>query len=85
MRYYINMDQTSERILERMSMRRALPDPEKRTAIREAAGLSLRDLADAIGVSTTTVHFWETGKRKPNAKHLDAYLTVLKTMSDATS
>jgi transcriptional regulator with XRE-family HTH domain len=79
------MDQTRERILERIRLRRALPEPEQRAALRTAAGLSLRDLADAMGVSTTTVFYWETGRRNPNAKHLDAYLTALQTLADDAS
>ncbi len=33
--------------------------------VRVSAGLSLADVAGAIGVSTATVHRWETGKYRP--------------------
>lgn len=79
------MDKTRERILERVQKRRSLPPPEEREALRKAAGLSLRDVADAMGVAATTVHFWETGQRNPNAQHLDAYLTALSAMADSAS
>ncbi len=33
--------------------------------VRVKAGLSLADVAGAVGVSTATVHRWETGKYRP--------------------
>lgn len=77
------MDQTRERILERIRMRRSLPQPEQRAALRKAAGLSLQDVADAIGVTATTVFYWETGQRNPSARHIDAYMCALDTLREA--
>ena len=79
------MDKTRERILERVQKRRSLPPPAEREALRKAAGLSLRDLGEAMGVAATTVHFWETGQRNPNSLHLDRYLSALQAMSDSAA
>jgi transcriptional regulator with XRE-family HTH domain len=48
-------------LLERVRSRRKLPAPAERRRIREAAGLSLRDVAVAVGVSHTAVASWEAG------------------------
>lgn len=34
--------------------------------IRTAAGLSLAEIAEPVGVSAATVHRWETGQRTPH-------------------
>lgn len=79
------MDKTRERVLERVRKKRSLPPPEQREAIRVAAGLSIRDLADTMEVAPATAHYWETGQRNPNSKHLDRYLSALQAMSDAVA
>ena len=38
---------------------------------RIAMGASQEKLSILLGVSNKTVHFWETGKSKPSAKHLE--------------
>ncbi|GAB6043277.1 helix-turn-helix transcriptional regulator [Endothiovibrio diazotrophicus] len=44
---------------------------ERIRAAREAAGLSQRGLADAVGVSRPTVSMWESGEiRSLSAEHL---------------
>lgn len=77
------MEETRERILERIRMRRTLPSPEKRREIREAAGLTLQDLADAIGVTPATIHYWEQGTRNPRPEHITAYTAALDAMATA--
>lgn len=79
------MDKTRERVLERVRKKRSLPPPEQREAIRKAAGLSLKDLADAMGVAPATAHYWETGQRNPNSLHLDHYLSALQAMADSAA
>jgi len=37
-------------------------------AIRERAGLSLREIADGCGASPTTVYRWERGERQPRGR-----------------
>jgi len=48
-------------LLEQARSRRNLPLPADRRRIREAAGLSLRAVAAALGVSHTAVANWEAG------------------------
>lgn len=56
-----------------------LPPPEKRRAIRIAAGLAQQDIADAFQppVHRETVSRWERGERMPRGQNLVAYVTVL--------
>lgn len=39
---------------------------------RQENALLLKQLAPELGVSITTLHDWENGKRFPTAEHLDA-------------
>ena len=39
---------------------------------RLAAGLTVRDVMNALGVSDAAVYMWETGKMAPTAKRLVA-------------
>jgi transcriptional regulator with XRE-family HTH domain len=48
-------------LLERVRSRRQLPVPSERRRIREQAGVTLRDVAIALGVSHTAVAKWEAG------------------------
>lgn len=48
-------------LLERVRSRKALPAPSERRMIRERAGVSLRELGAAIGVSHVAITRWETG------------------------
>lgn len=52
--------------------------------IREAADVSLAEVADVIGVSPTTVYRWETGKSLPRVEHAASYWTVLQDLRGAT-
>lgn len=78
------MDSTRDRILERVRVHQALPPPSRRVALRKAAGLTLQEVATAVGVTAAAVWQWERGNRNPNGKHLDAYLDALKAL-DPTS
>jgi transcriptional regulator with XRE-family HTH domain len=51
--------------------------------IREAAGLSYRELADACGVSTPTVWRWEHGERTPRGDPALRYGAVLAALIEA--
>jgi transcriptional regulator with XRE-family HTH domain len=77
------MDSTRDRILERIRVHRELPTPERRIELRKAAGLSLQEVATAVGVSVTSVWYWERGQRHPSGKRLDAYLIALQTLDEA--
>jgi DNA-binding transcriptional regulator YiaG len=50
-----------DELLARVRSRRKLPPAAERRQIRKAAGLSLRDIAAAVGVSHTAVAAWEQG------------------------
>jgi transcriptional regulator with XRE-family HTH domain len=60
---------------------RDLPAPEVRRALRRAARLSLRDVADHLGVTPASVAYWETGQRFPRRDHLAAYVAFLAVLS----
>ena len=46
-------------------------------AIREGAGLSLGEVASAVGVAKTTVYRWESGDRRPRGDRAIAYGQLL--------
>lgn len=72
---------TVEALERRLKAARDLPPPGVRRALREAAGLSLADVADAVGVSRQAVGHWEDGTRFPRPEHLEPYVQVLRLLS----
>jgi transcriptional regulator with XRE-family HTH domain len=46
--------------------------------LRTAAGLTLAEIADEVGVSRQAVGYWEAGSRFPRGVHLKKYLKVLR-------
>ena len=73
----------TERVKARIHVHRSLPEPAERRALREAAGLTQRELADTIGVDRTAITHWESGRRNPDGKRLDAYLEALGALREA--
>jgi hypothetical protein len=70
----------SEQLLEQLRAKRQLPPPPERRRIREAAGVSLRQLAAAIapnGVSHMAVDRWEKGSQPHDPAHVHAYGRLL--------
>lgn len=65
-------------------LRRMIADGDART-IREEAGLSLREAAEALDVHHSTVGYWETGDRTPKKRHALAYLALLEQLVDETT
>ncbi|SFD74799.1 telomere-associated protein Tap [Streptomyces aidingensis] len=57
---------------------RPLPEPTERERLRTAAGLSRADVAKALGVSTSTVAGWETGRTDPAKERRAAYGRLLE-------
>ncbi len=47
-------------------------------AIRTSAGLSLREIAEAVGISTPTAYRWETGQRMPQGEPGIAWAQLMK-------
>lgn len=57
--------------------RRSIPVPEDRRSLREEAGLTQAEVAQALGVSRPTVVRWENGERTPRGRLLDDYVKLL--------
>ena len=51
--------------------------------LREAAGLTQRELGNRIGVSGQAVAPWETGVKRPSVENLTKLADVLETSTDA--
>ncbi|MEV8536692.1 helix-turn-helix transcriptional regulator [Streptomyces sp. NPDC051211] len=60
----------------------ALPHPDERKRLREAAGLSQEQIARALSVRRETVTSWETGRTEPRPPKRAAYLRLLDGLSD---
>jgi transcriptional regulator with XRE-family HTH domain len=66
-----------EEIRLRARAQRELPDPRRAKALRQAAGISLNEMAAVVGVSQRAIVYWESGKRRPRAAQLERYVRVL--------
>ncbi|MCZ7430135.1 telomere-associated protein Tap [Streptomyces sp. WMMC1477] len=62
-----------------------LPDPAERERLRTAGGLSRTDIAKALGVTTSTVTGWETGKSAPAKERRAAYARLLEGLAQRYS
>jgi transcriptional regulator with XRE-family HTH domain len=65
----------ADELLEQVRSRRKLPAASDRRRIRKSAGVSLRDMAAALGVSHTAVASWEAGATPREQR--DAYAQLL--------
>ncbi|THA84785.1 transcriptional regulator [Streptomyces sp. A0592] len=54
-----------------------LPTPHERRRLREAAELTLDEVAAAMGVTAATVRHWESGRTNPRGRKHDAYARYL--------
>ena len=45
--------------------------------IREARGMTRKQIADAVGVSEVAVYYWENGRQKPSADKLPKLAELL--------
>ena len=68
---------TIDRALRAARVRRRLPPPPARRQLREAAGISQLDVAQALGVTREAVSLWESGLRTPRAENAAAYVALL--------
>jgi DNA-binding XRE family transcriptional regulator len=46
--------------------------------LRQEAGLSLAEMAQAVGASRSALHFWETGQRVPRPDNAARWAEVLE-------
>lgn len=74
-----------DELIDHVRDRRNLPAPEVRRAVRKDAGLSLADVADALGVSRQAVAHWEHGARHPRPEHLRKYAELLRRLMGETA
>jgi DNA-binding XRE family transcriptional regulator len=65
-------------LAERVRLRDGLPEPDERRRIREAAGVSQEDLAEAIGIGRRTLIDYEHGRHAPAEAQLTRYLVGLR-------
>jgi transcriptional regulator with XRE-family HTH domain len=68
---------TVKDLLHRVRARRRLPPPAKQRLIRELAGLSQEDIAQALGCTRMAVSLWESGRRTPRPPLLARYVALL--------
>jgi DNA-binding transcriptional regulator YiaG len=62
-----------------------LPTPANRRRIRQRAKVSLRQIAEPIGVTAMTVLRWERGEVVPKLEHAAAYRQLLEELEAATA
>ncbi|MFD5370789.1 helix-turn-helix transcriptional regulator [Streptomyces sp. NPDC127103] len=70
-------------LAQKITLKRRLPAPEICRVVREAAGVSTADVAEALGVSRQTISNWETGRRVPRGRLLVGYLEVLDLLRES--
>jgi DNA-binding transcriptional regulator YiaG len=73
---------TTRNLRRRLAMRHELPEPAECRRLREAAGLSLREVAEPIGVTTAAVQHWERGRRRISNEHVEAYVRLLRILRE---
>ncbi len=66
-----------EALIAQLRARRKLPVATERRRIREAAGVSIRQLAAALGVSAMAPVRWEQGAFPRDPVHAQAYSQLL--------
>jgi transcriptional regulator with XRE-family HTH domain len=62
-----------------LSRARALVSDSARS-IRVKAGLTLKEVAEALGVAEATVYRWENGQRRPRGDAALRYASLLETL-----
>ena len=72
------------KLAEKVRAIRDLPSPEDRRAIREAAGVSQRDIGEELGRTRAAVSRWETGDRLPRGDDLLGYVKILRALQDGS-
>lgn len=65
-------------------MARKLPFADLLRNTRRQRGLSVSEVAERVGVSTSAVYFWESDRVRPRDENLSALCKVLKLPIRAT-
>lgn len=73
----------ADQIRSRLRIRHELPSPSERRKLRDTAGLTQQELADAIGVTRAAISQWEAGTRTPRGSLLDRYVDAIRALRDA--
>jgi len=73
----MTLEARQRELLAKVRSARKLPFPHERRRIREQAGVSLRELAAAIGVSHVAIARWESGAQPAAPTHVIAYGRLL--------
>ncbi len=71
----------TQRELLQVALARRLASEGEAQRLRTDAGLSLREVADAIGVSPTTLWRWEAGQRAPRPRAAIAWGALLEQLA----
>ncbi|MEU8701674.1 helix-turn-helix domain-containing protein [Streptomyces sp. NPDC048680] len=71
-----------EALLEEARLAAAMPPPEERLRLREAAGFSRAHIAATVGVGRSTIANWETGISDPTPPARLPYLRIMKGLAD---
>ncbi|MFC9033695.1 helix-turn-helix transcriptional regulator [Streptomyces arboris] len=71
-----------ESLLEEARLAKAMPPPEERLRLRETAGLTRAQVAEAVGVARGTVLAWEAGKSDPTPPGRLPYLRLLEGLAE---
>ena len=78
------LETAAERVRARLLLRAHadLPEPAERRSLRESAGLSQQEIADAVGVTRAAVSHWETGTRSPRGEVRDRYVSAIRVLRE---
>lgn len=79
-RSFIVLPMDTTRILD-VARARSLAESGEARALREANRLSLREVAEALGVAPSTVYCWETGRKVPRGGNAVAYKRLLMALA----
>ncbi len=71
-------------LVQAVKLRRPLPPPAERRAIRQRAGISQAAIAAALGCSTCAVTRWEQGSRMPRDESRQRYAELLARLTAIT-
>lgn len=77
------LDTTTERVRALLGAPVDLPEPAELRSLREAAGLSQQNLADAMGVTRAAVSHWETGTRSPRGELRYRYMSAISVLRES--